>query len=160
MIVKSAFGIRNLAEIPAAVIDIELIFGTIFPFRGSVLPVYNSVVLIIRRHQLVAVVGFLGGIFPAQLFKAEKIFGRAGLVIGDVEIQVRIAIDISQGHRSAAITFAKGTVGFSLEGTGTVIQIDDIFFAHRSNDQIKIGISVDISQGRTGRIVPCVSHTG
>jgi hypothetical protein len=82
-------------------------------------------------------------------------------VIGDVNVQISIAVDVRQRHRhagSAPIHFFSGPK--LLEPAFAVIEIKMGSLANRIDDQIEITVSIDVGQHRPGRIQSRTGDTG
>src|SRR5205807_8049182 len=80
---------------------------------------------------------------------AERVPHRRGAVIGDIQIEVPISVDIRQGHRHAARAGAEtGLSRDFLEAAMSVVQEATGSAANRVDEQVQVAVAIDVGEYR------------
>ena len=86
---------------------------------------------------------------------------RPGAIVGHVQVQVPIAINVGQGQRSAApLVIQRRRVGLRGEVPLAIIYENVCSASQRIDDQVQIAIAVDVGQNRAGRVQGRAGHPG
>ena len=153
LVAEPARGPRDEREMPLAVVQIEGVrIGPLLHRHEVVLgPIHHAVVLAELGNDLpVSVAHLMDHAIERSLLRRIDVHRRAGLVIGDVEIEMPVAIYVGQRHRHAAGGRAEpGLLRPLGEDAVAVVHEERDASGERADEQIEVAVTVDVGEHGT-----------
>ena len=150
LVQEAARGPRDEREVPRTVVQVETIRIRTLLHRHEVVfgSIHHPVVLAELGNDLEVVrADLVDHRIERPLLWWIHVHGGAGLVIGDVQIEVPVAIYVGQRHRHAAGGRAEPGVSGPLgEDAVAVVHEERDASAERADEQIEVAVTVDVGE--------------
>ena len=162
LIQKASAGERNGTESAGAVIEIQRVHLPVFLECAIGADGESAHQIGIADGPIVDSHDGRPALHGLNLDRADGLVANSpGAIVGHIQVQVPIAIDVGQGQRGAApLVIQRRRVGLRGEVPLAVIDENVCSASQRIDDQVQVPIAVDVSEYRAGRVQGRAGHSG